>query len=174
MLVSRDTFYLMNFQNASLTNLDEIASLFHACWHISYRDILSEKVIEAMTFENARDLWRPALVEPRDRETVIGYKENDPVSVFRIGKDSINETRGHLFSLYVAPEAAGRGHGRASLKEAIARLVAKNESEVSLWVFDKNSLAKSLYSSAGFIPTGESRVDDRWQELEIEMLKALK
>lgn len=127
-----------------------------------------------MTLESARELWRPALVDPKDRETVIGYKESDLVSVFRIGKDSLNETRGHLYSLYVAPEAAGRGHGRASLKEAIARLVAKNESEVSLWVFDKNSLAKSLYLSAGFIPTGASRVDDRWQELEIEMLKALK
>lgn len=172
--MGRDTFYLMKFQNASLANLDEIAYLFHACWHVSYRDLLSEKVIEAMTLESARELWRPALVDPKDRETVIGYKESDLVSVFRIGKDSLNETRGHLFSLYVAPEAAGRGHGRASLKEAIARLVAKNESEVSLWVFDKNSLAKSLYLSAGFIPTGASRVDDRWQELEIEMLKALK
>ena len=172
--MGRDTFYLMKFQNASLANLDEIAYLFHACWHVSYRDLLSEKVIEAMTLESARELWRPALLDPKDRETVIGYKESDLVSVFRIGKDSLNETRGHLFSLYVAPEAAGRGHGRASLKEAIARLVAKNESEVSLWVFDKNSLAKSLYLSAGFIPTGASRVDDRWQELEIEMLKALK
>lgn len=172
--MGRDTFYLMKFQNASLANLDEIAYLFHACWHVSYRDLLSEKVIEAMTLESARELWRPALVDPKDRETVIGYKESDLVSVFRIGKDSRNETRGHLYSLYVAPEAAGRGHGRASLKEAIARLVAKNESEVSLWVFDKNSLAKSLYLSAGFIPTGASRVDDRWQELEIEMLKALK
>ena len=90
-----------------------------------------------MTFESARDLWRPALVDPKDRETVIGYKEHDLVSVFRIGKDPLNETRGHLFSLYVAPEAAGRGYGRASLEEAIARLVAKKEREVSLWVLIK-------------------------------------
>ena len=127
-----------------------------------------------MSMESARELWRPGLVEARDRETVLGFEDSNLVSVFRIGKDPLNETRGHLFSLYVAPEAAGRGYGRASLEEAIARLVAKKEREVSLWVFDKNSLAKSLYSSAGFIPTGASRVDDRWQELEIEMLKVLK
>jgi ribosomal protein S18 acetylase RimI-like enzyme len=164
----------VKFQSASLANLDEIASLFHACWHISYRDLLSENVIEAMSMESARELWRPGLVEPKDRQTILGFEDNNLVSVFRIGNDPLSETRGHLFSLYVAPEAAGRGYGRASLEEAIARLVAKNEREVSLWVFDKNSLAKSLYSSAGFTPTGASRVDDRWQELEIEMLKALK
>jgi ribosomal protein S18 acetylase RimI-like enzyme len=173
-LSGRDTFYLMKFQRASLANLDEIASLFHSCWHISYRELLSEKVIKAMSLENARDLWRPALVEPRDKETVLGFAESDLVSVFRIGKDSLDETRGHLFSLYVAPSAAGRGYGRASLSEAMLRLTARGERKVSLWVFDKNSLAKSLYTSAGFIPTGASRVDDRWKEQEIEMLKVLK
>jgi ribosomal protein S18 acetylase RimI-like enzyme len=127
-----------------------------------------------MDIESARDLWRPALIEPRDRDTVLGFAENRVVSVFRIGKDPRNEIRGHLFSLYVAPEAAGRGYGRTSLNEANERLSARGEREISLWVFDKNSVAKALYASAGFVPTGEKRIDDRWRELEIEMLKSLK
>lgn len=172
--MSRDTFYLMKFQSASLADLDIIANLFHACWHISYKELLSENVINAMDIESARDLWRPALIEPRNRDTVLGFAENRLVSVFRIGKDPRNETRGHLFSLYVAPEAAGLGYGRATLNVASERLSERGEREVSLWVFDKNSPAKSLYSRAGFVPTGEKRIDDRWQELEIEMLKSLK
>ena len=164
----------MKFQSASLADLDIIANLFHACWQISYKELLSENVINAMDIESARDLWRPALIEPKDRDTVLGFAENRLVSLFRIGKDSRNETRGHLFSLYVAPEAAGRGYGRTSLNEANERLSARGEREVTLWVFDKNSVAKALYASAGFVPTGEKRIDDRWQELEIEMLKSLK
>jgi ribosomal protein S18 acetylase RimI-like enzyme len=164
----------MKFQSASLADLDIIANLFHACWQISYKELLSENVINAMDIESARDLWRPALIEPRDRDTVLGFADNRLVSLFRIGKDSRSETRGHLFSLYVAPEAAGRGYGRTSLNEANERLFARGEREVSLWVFDKNSVAKALYASAGFVSTGEKRIDDRWQELEIEMLKSLK
>jgi ribosomal protein S18 acetylase RimI-like enzyme len=164
----------MKFQNASLADLDIIANLFHACWHISYRELLSEKVIKAMDIVSARDLWRPALIEPKDRDTILGFVDNRLVSLFSIGKDPRNETRGHLFSLYVAPESAGRGYGRASLKEANERLSVRGEREVSLWVFNKNSPAKSLYESAGFAPTGEKRIDDRWQKLEIEMLKSLK
>jgi ribosomal protein S18 acetylase RimI-like enzyme len=164
----------MKFQSASLADLDIIANLFHSCWHISYKELLSENVIKAMDIESARDLWRPALIEPRDRDTVLGFAENRVVSVFRIGKDPRNEIRGHLFSLYVTPEAAGRGYGRTSLNEANERLSARGEREISLWVFDKNSVAKALYASAGFVPTGEKRIDDRWRELEIEMLKSLK
>jgi ribosomal protein S18 acetylase RimI-like enzyme len=164
----------MKFQSASLADLDIIANLFHSCWHISYKELLSENVIKAMDIESARDLWRPALIEPRDRDTVLGFAENRLVSLFRIGKDPRNETRGHLFSLYVTPEAAGRGYGRTSLNEANERLSARGEREISLWVFDKNSVAKALYASAGFVPTGEKRIDDRWRELEIEMLKSLK
>jgi ribosomal protein S18 acetylase RimI-like enzyme len=164
----------MKFQSASLADLDIIANLFHSCWHISYKELLSENVINAMDIESARDLWRPALIEPKDRDTVLGFAENRLVSLFRIGKDPRNETRGHLFSLYVTPEAAGRGYGRTSLNEANERLSARGEREISLWVFDKNSVAKALYASAGFVPTGEERIDDRWRELEIEMLKSLK
>jgi ribosomal protein S18 acetylase RimI-like enzyme len=164
----------MKFQSASLADLDIIANLFHSCWHISYKELLSENVINAMDIESARDLWRPALIEPKDRDTVLGFAENRLVSLFRIGKDPRNETRGHLFSLYVTPEAAGRGYGRTSLNEANERLSARGEREISLWVFDKNSVAKALYASAGFVPTGEKRIDDRWRELEIEMLKSLK
>jgi ribosomal protein S18 acetylase RimI-like enzyme len=164
----------MKFQSGSLADLDIIANLFHSCWHISYKELLSENVINAMDIESARDLWRPALIEPKDRDTVLGFAENRLVSLFRIGKDPRNETRGHLFSLYVTPEAAGRGYGRTSLNEANERLSARGEREISLWVFDKNSVAKALYASAGFVPTGEKRIDDRWRELEIEMLKSLK
>lgn len=173
-MVGRDTFNLVKFQSASLEDLDAIASLFHACWHISYRELLRESVIEAMNMDSARDFWRPALVEPKSRETILGFGDNKLVSVFRIGKDPLDSSRGHLFSLYVAPEAAGHGYGRESLVEAMSRLTSPEAREVSLWVFDKNSVARSLYVSAGFIPTGAKRVDDRWQELEIEMLKALK
>jgi RimJ/RimL family protein N-acetyltransferase len=59
--------------------------------------------------------------------------------------------KGHVFGMYVAPEHAGRGVGRALLAECIAR--AKHISGLELLqltVTDGNDRAKALYEKAGF------------------------
>ena len=48
-------------------------------------------------------------------------------------------------ALYLAPEARGRGIGRALLADAKAR-----RSRLSLWVFEANSRAVAFYSREGF------------------------
>lgn len=163
----------MEFRDATLDDLDEIATLFHSCWHISYADLLSREVREAMTLDSAKELWRPSLIEPKGKSTVIGTAESKLVSVFRIGPDPSNNGRGHLFSLYVDPAASGKGFGRASLTEAGDRLERSGFKEISLWVFAQNEIARGLYESFGFAPTGITRIDDRWRESEIEMLKVV-
>lgn len=163
----------MEFRNASLAQLTDIAKLFHACWHVSYKDLLSAEVRRGMTLDEAANLWRPSLVEPNGKETVIGTLDTQIVSVFRIGTEKENPKNGHLFSLYVDPEVAGHGLGKKSLLEAQTRLSQKGFKTMSLWVFEKNEVAKGLYQSFGFHPTGSSRVDERWKETEIEMSKTL-
>ena len=163
----------MKFHTASLAQLTDIAKLFHACWHVSYKDLLSEEVRRGMTLDEAANLWRPSLVEPNGKETVIGTLDTQIVSVFRIGTEKENLKNGHLFSLYVDPEVAGHGLGKKSLLEAQTRLSQKGFKTMSLWVFEKNEVAKGLYQSFGFHPTGSSRVDERWKETEIEMSKTL-
>ena len=163
----------MKFHTASLAQLTDIAKLFHACWHVSYKDLLSEEVRRGMTLDEAANLWPPSLVEPNGKETVIGTLDTQIVSVFRIGTEKENLKNGHLFSLYVDPEVAGHGLGKKSLLEAQTRLSQKGFKTMSLWVFEKNEVAKGLYQSFGFHPTGSSRVDERWKETEIEMSKTL-
>lgn len=163
----------MEFRTATLNDLPEIAKLFHACWQISYADLLSPQVRNEMTVEEAANLWKPSLVDPKDKETVIGVLESKLVAVFRIGTEKDNPNNGHLFSLYVNPEAAGKGLGKKSLTEAESRLRKKGFESMSLWVFEKNAIAKGLYQSFGFQPTDLTRVDERWKETEVEMRKEL-
>lgn len=163
----------MKFRLAVLEDLNAIAKLFHDCWHISYADLLSDEVRETMTLDSAADLWRPGLVEPNERETLVGVDSGEIVSVFRIGADKDNPARGHLFSLYVAPTHSGKGIGKDSLAAAIDRIAEKGYSNISLWVFEGNERAKSLYRRAGFAETGRTRRDERWRELEIEMAASL-
>jgi len=163
----------MKFRSAQLEDLPAIAELFHACWQLSYAELLSAEVRDAMTLASATELWRPGLVEPSGRETVVGVDTGEIVSVFRIGDDSDAPDRGHLFSLYVAPNSAGKGIGMATLSAAIERVASRGAAEISLWVFSRNERAKSLYTRAGFIESGRTRTDERWRELEVEMVRPL-
>ncbi|MEN9516389.1 MAG: hypothetical protein RLZZ159_255 [Actinomycetota bacterium] len=163
----------MEFRTASLAQLTDIAKLFHACWHVSYKDLLSDEVRTQMTLETAANLWQPSLIEPNGKETVLGVLDSKIVSVFRIGADKEKSDIGHLFSLYVDPDVAGQGLGKKSLMEAEARLRQKGFKTMSLWVFEKNEVARGLYASFGFQPTGYTRVDERWKEAEVEMFKTL-
>ncbi|MBU3692854.1 MAG: GNAT family N-acetyltransferase [Candidatus Nanopelagicaceae bacterium] len=161
----------MEFRTASLSDLSDIAALFHACWHISYKDLLSAEVRSEMTLDNSADLWRPSLIDPKGKETVVGILDSKIASVFRIGEDKDDSTLGHLFSLYVDPKVAGKGLGKASLNMAAEKLAEKGFKSMSLWVFEKNAIARNLYQGFGFQLTGESRVDERWKENEVKMRK---
>ena len=66
--------------------------------------------------------------------------------------------KGHVFGMYVAPEHAGRGVGRALVAECIARAKRIPGLELlQLTVTEGNSRAKSLYEKAGFRQFGLER-----------------
>lgn len=161
----------MQFAEASLGDLTDISRIFHDCWHISYKDLLSKDVREAMSLVAAEELWRPSLENPQDRQTIVGKIGQEILSVFRIGSDKDVPRSGHLFSLYVSPSASGNGYGGQSLEEAMARIRKKGFTEMTLWVFKENMVANSLYRKYGFLPTGRTRIDERWRADEIELRK---
>lgn len=152
------------------SDIDAIVQIFRACWQVSYHNVLSEEVRSAMTQEKAQELWLPALAAQKDRETLIAEIASGPIGMARIGSDPDFPNRGHLFSLYIHPESAGKGFGKALFATAFERLKERNFTEISLWVFKENLGAQNLYEKMGFIPTGKVRTDVRWRSLEIEML----
>ena len=161
-------------RNGITTDLDAVVATFRACWLTSYRDLLPEDVRDAMTLDAAHALWISALGPHPERETLVAVVEHSVVGVARIGQDIQDPLRGHLFSLYVHPDLAGRGIGKSLLKNAIERLHVKGFSEITLWVFKSNSSALGLYEKEGFAVTGIERIDERWKIPEIQMLQTSK
>ncbi len=151
-------------------DIETLVRIFRSCWLESYRDILSEDVRNSMSVEAARQLWLPALAANSDRETLVAVIDEYPIGMARIGADPDFPQRGHLFSLYVDPQYAGQGFGKALLTAAFERLSERGFVQISLWVFKANLGAFGLYKKMGFEPTGRERTDSRWQSLEIEML----
>jgi len=160
----------MKLRLAHASDLPEIANLFLKCWTISYADVLSQETREAMTLVSAVELWEKALTTNLERKTVLAIENNELLGIFRVGSDPKDSLRGHLFSLYISPDFAGKGFGKTLLEAAIEEIKTQGFNAMSLWVFDENKIAKSLYAKYGFVATGESRTTPEWNALEIEML----
>jgi ribosomal protein S18 acetylase RimI-like enzyme len=63
--------------------------------------------------------------------------------------------RGHIWGMYVIPEARGCGIGRALMQAALSKLRSvEGLEEVTLCVVTKNAPARSLYLDLGFTPYG--------------------
>jgi ribosomal protein S18 acetylase RimI-like enzyme len=86
-----------------------------------------------------------------------------------------NRHKAGIFSMYVAPEAHGRGVGRALLAEVIARARAlPGIEQLQLAVTTHNTAARNLYAALGFAPYGVERhalkIGDRYFDEELMVL----
>jgi ribosomal protein S18 acetylase RimI-like enzyme len=160
----------MQLKSADIKDLPTIANLFLRCWSISYASVLSESARSTFDFISAQDLWRTSIETPGDKQTLLVLEGEDVVGVFRIGSDKDEPARGHLFSLYIDPDFAGRGYGKFALTEAIKRNKESGFDLMTLWVFAENERANALYLKNGFTATGRSRMTPEWGALEIELI----
>jgi ribosomal protein S18 acetylase RimI-like enzyme len=134
-----------------------MAAVFLAAWRGGYRGLVPDEVIDAWTLPAVRAELAGGtgtdVVALDDAGAVAGFARYRPSS-------------GYLASLYVAPDAGGRGLGRALLAYALDAMPGR---DVTLWVFDGNDRARTLYERAGFRPDGARLTDPRWQTPQIRM-----
>lgn len=91
----------------------------------------------------------------------IGITEWDPVPM--------------LVAMWVRPEARGTGAGRRLIEATLAWARHRDEPEVVLWVVKDNAPAISLYTKAGFVPSGKTdTVPSNPCAEELEMRYALR
>jgi ribosomal protein S18 acetylase RimI-like enzyme len=112
-----------------------------------------------------------ASANPKPGRFTLVATDHETLGFASFGNDAEDESRGHLFSLYVTPESAGKGVGSKLLAEVISALAQIDKPEITLWVFKENPTAIGLYRKFGFSETGREKTDERWQIPQIEMLR---
>ncbi len=99
----------------------------------------------------------------------VESSDGEILAFSRHGEDPADSRRGHIYSLYVAPSARGRGIAKALLDHDLQLLSERGLGVVTLWVFEQNLAARSLYASFGFVPDGAHRVEPQYGAQEIRM-----
>lgn len=150
-------------------DLPAIVAVFLDCWRQSYRGVLPDRLVDAMTDDAAEDLWRRAL-EAVDATVVVGVRDGEVLGVTRY---ALEGTTGNVHSLYVSPSARGLGLGRSLLDHASNDLSARGADSALLWVFADNAPSRGFYTACGWLPDGVTRVQEAFGEPEVQLRKAL-
>jgi ribosomal protein S18 acetylase RimI-like enzyme len=151
-------------------DLDGVVRTFLACWHGSYRGLLPPDVRAIYTADSARRLWQQA---PLSGMLVAEVPERGVLGVARYGADPQDPARGHVFSLYVHPDAQGLGLGRSLLEAAVQGLAAAGHSAATLWVFSDNTAARAFYTRLGWTPDGATRTEPAYRLPEVRLRRTL-
>lgn len=159
----------MELRDATALDLPDVSALFLRCWR-GYGDVLPERVIAVFDEQGARELWREALEAPGPgTRGVVAVEDGRLVGVIRMGHDPDELTAGHVFSLYVDPDAQGGGVGRRLLDAAVEWFRSEGLTEATLWVFEANDRARRFYGRAGWTPDGGTRVEPEFGEPEVRL-----
>jgi GNAT superfamily N-acetyltransferase len=160
----------MELRETTPNDIDEVAALFLRCWRESYADVLPAHVIAVFDAASAGELWGRVLAAPRAGfRVVVAVVDGRVVGVTRMGRDPDEPTVGHVFSLYVDPDAQGLGIGGRLLAEADAWFRSQGLAEATLWVFEANDRARGFYGQRGWVPDGGTRVEPAFGEPEVRL-----
>ncbi|WP_162605361.1 GNAT family N-acetyltransferase [Jiangella ureilytica] len=154
---------------ATAADLDDLVRVFLACWRTSYTATLPPHLVASMTDDRARALWRGAAESVRPGELLVAVDDGVTVGVTRYAVTGAGE--GAVHSLYVHPDAQGRGAGGRLLAEAVRRLGERGVRAARLWVFRDNAPSRRFYAAQGWVPDGAQRVQDEFGEPELRLTR---
>jgi GntR family transcriptional regulator, nutrient-sensing system regulator len=157
---------------AQPNDAEVMASVFIDAWRGAYRGIVDDAVIDALQHGDIASWMRNLVANTAARTLVAEEGPGDVLGFTRFGDDAEDAANGHIFAMYVATRASGKGVGRQLLERAIGEVDPNSTRAVTLWVFERNIRARRFYEAAGFRPDGGARVEDLYQAPEISMKRS--
>ena len=109
----------------------------------------------------------------RNLPTFVAVQDGQDAGVIRAAMDPGQRDTAHLISMWVAPEARGRGIGEALIEAVVDWARSQGLKQLALDVIDDNEPAIALYRRKGFKPTGESNAFPPPREHIVEIRMAI-
>jgi ribosomal protein S18 acetylase RimI-like enzyme len=167
----------LRIRPATPADAESIARVHVQAWWESYRGIVPDEVIEALSVEHNAGMWATILDQPEASlvhvvergEDIVGFATAGPARSEALG------TTGEIAAIYLLDDIKRRGIGRMLLAGLMRELAARGHSSVGLWVLVDNTGTRRFYEALGgrLGPTrdaGDSRIAMReiayvWDDL---------
>jgi hypothetical protein len=146
---------------------DAVAQIRVASWRATYRGVVPDSYLDAMSAEENAPQWAPAargeqpgvrLLICEDESRVVGFAAFGAARAPQFGYG------GELYAIYFLPDAIGKGFGNALAKKAMRGLRDLGHADMILWVMEQNVRGCRFYESR----LGMSPVEGARQSFEID------
>jgi ribosomal protein S18 acetylase RimI-like enzyme len=133
-----------------------IAAVQNRTWQHAYAHVFPAEQLASLRDDRRGEWWQRLLAEkPVGTHTVVVDGDDGVLGFASFGQALADPSPvGELYSIYVLPEASGRGIGRALMAEAVRRLREGGFAEAILWVLEDNSRTRRFYEAAGWRADG--------------------
>jgi ribosomal protein S18 acetylase RimI-like enzyme len=146
-------------RRAKVDDAPAIAAVHVASWRTSYKGLLPDGYLAAMSEPTYEEQWRGFI----DRGTSLIYvaEEDDGIVGFvsggheRAGED---EFGGELYAIYVLEAAQGHGHGRELVRAMVGGLREMGFADMVVWVLRDNAPGRRFYERLGGVYVREQSI----------------
>ncbi len=132
-------------------------------------DAFGETLAEAQTHDEAG--WRHFVAWGPDRSRLVAEDGGVPIGMCVVVLAG-DQRKANVYAMWVAPEARGRGVGKALIEAALRWARARAALDVTLHVSDRQPAARRLYERCRFCVTGERTSLRPGSAVEVDVMVA--
>ncbi len=153
-------------RSATVEDAPAIASIHVRSWQWAYRGQLPDDYLDRMseTLDRRIERRRAELANlPPEARWWVAEQDGKIVGFAITGPSrdaDMPPKTGEVELIYLLPEAAGKGVGRALFAHAVADLRERGYERAMLWVLESNARARRFYEAAGWRADGANKTEE--------------
>lgn len=136
---------------ATIEDAETIATIHVRTWQTAYEGIVPAVYLSSLSIQERADLWRRVVSEQRGT-VLLALAQHAEVGFISFGpsRDKDGNGKAEIYAIYVLPAFWNQGIGRELLEEGERGVEDNKFTAITLWVLEKNALARRFYDSRGF------------------------
>lgn len=160
---------MFSIRKATFEDAEAIATIHVKSWKSTYSELLAEKDMSNITYENRKALWETILKMEtngtctfviHDEQQIVGFVSGGPERTKRFNYDS------EIYTIYLLDEFQKKGLGARLLNTFAKAMMAIGSTSLLVWVIKQNPSSR-FYERYHARPVGEEITtigDGRYQE----------
>jgi GNAT superfamily N-acetyltransferase len=136
---------------ATIEDAETVAAIHVRTWQIAYEGTIPAQHLASLSIQERANLWRRVISE-RHSTVLLAVASHGETGFISFGpsRDKDGNEKAEIYAIYVLPKFWHQGIGGELLEGAERRIKDNQFIAVTLWVLEKNALARQFYEVRGY------------------------
>ncbi len=137
---------------ATAADIPEVARIHVAVWRSTYRRIVPQGFLDALSEERRAQQWR-AFLERSPQALIVAGRGEQVAGWVAFGpcREEGESAQGEIYAIYVLADQQRRGAGQKLMNEAERHLWQAGATRISLWVLEENAVGRKFYEKLAYV-----------------------